>query len=111
MGSANIYLQNNTDADADLMLYHMSTYNGTHGLTVTGVVPGGKIGPLKVSWDTATPGDFWYASVAVGGGQKPGRYVSYVSYDPIYKYWKECLLEGEFGLGDDGSSPTFTVDW
>jgi len=110
MGSANIYLQNNTDSDADITLYHMNVNYGTQGLSVAGVSPGSKIGPLKVNWDAATPADFWYASVAVAGGQKPGKYVSYVSYDPLLPYWKECMLIGEFGLEDDGSSPTFTVD-
>ena len=111
MGSANIYLQNNTDSDADLTLYHQSVNYGTQGISVAGVAPGSKIGPLKVSWDTATPADFWYASVVVSGGQQPGKYVSYVSYDPLLPYWKECMLIGEWGFEDDGSSPTFTVDW
>jgi phospholipase C len=111
MGSANIYLQNNTDSVADLMLYHTSANYGTLGLGGTGVAPGAKIGPLKVSWDAATPSDFWYASIAVSGGKQPGIYVSCVSYDPLLPYWKECMLEGEFGFGDDGNSPTFTVDW
>lgn len=111
MGSAKVYLQNNTDSTADLMLYHTSANYGTLSLSGTGVAPGAKIGPLKVSWDAATPADFWYASVSVSGGKEPGVYVSYASVDPLLPYWKECMLIGEFGLKDDGSSPTFTVDW
>jgi phospholipase C len=111
MGNANIYLQNNTDSDAELMLYHTSVNYGTLSLPGTIVPSGGKIGPLKVSWDTATPADFWNAYIAVSGGSQPGVYVSYVSYDALLPYWKECMLVGEFGFGDDGSSPTFTVDW
>lgn len=111
MGSAKIYLQNNTDSDADLALFHQSANYGTVGLSVAGVAPGSKIGPLDVSWDTATPADFWYASAVVSGGQQPGYYVSNVSYDLLLPYWKECMLVGEWGFGDDGSSPTFTVDW
>jgi phospholipase C len=111
MGSAKIYLQNNTDSVADLMYYHMSANYGTVGMSGYGVAPGDSIGPLNVSWDTATPSDFWYASIAVHGGSNPGMYVSYVSYDVLLPYWKECMLEGEWGFGDDGTSPTFTVDW
>ena len=111
MGSANIYLQNNTDSDADLMLYHMSANYGTLCLSGYGVAPGSSIGPLVVSWDTATPGDFWYASVAVSGGSQPGMYVSYVSDDPVLPYWKECMLMDDPFHNDNGSSPIFTVDW
>jgi phospholipase C len=111
MGSANIYLQNNTDSVADLTLYHMSANYGSVGLSVAGVASGGKIGPLEVSWNPATPSDYWYVSAAVSGGSQPGMYVSNVSYDPLLPYWKECMLIGEFGTGDDGSSPTFTVNW
>lgn len=111
MGSANVYLQNTTDAPADLVLSHLSTYNGTASITGLAVPPGTRIGPLSVSWDAATPADFWYASVSVSGGSRPGMYVSYVSDDPLLPYWKECLLEGECDLGDDGSSPTFQADW
>ena len=111
MGSAKVYLENNTDSSADLVLYHMSANYGTSGISGTAVPPGGKIGPLHVSWNAATPGDFWYASIAVSGGAQPGIYVSHVPDDLLLPYWKECMLIGEFGLKDDGSSPIFTVDW
>jgi phospholipase C len=111
MGSANIYLQNTTDSPADLVLSHTSTYNGTASITGLAVPPGGRIGPLSVGWDTTTPADLWYASISVSGGSQPGMYVSYVSYDLILPYWKECLLVGEWDMEDDGSSPTFTANW
>ncbi len=110
MGSANIYLQNSTDSTADLVLSHTSTYKGTTTIKAT-VGPGEKIGPLYVGWDPATPADLWYASISVPGGRQPGMYVSYVSYDQLHPYWKECLLEGEFGAKDDGTSPTFSANW
>ncbi len=114
MSSANIFLQNNTDSNADLVLYHWSVNYGTVGISVQGVAPGQSIGPLAVSWDTATPGDFWYASINVSGGSQPGMYVSYSSDDPVLPYWKECMLIDKWwdpGGNDNGSSPTFTVDW
>lgn len=111
MGSANIYLQNATDSPADLVLSHTSTYGGTRSITGLAVPPGGKVGPLAVAWDATTPADYWYASISVSGGRRPGMYVSYVSYDPLLPYWKECMLVGEWHTLDDGSSPTFTVDW
>jgi phospholipase C len=111
MGSAKIYLQNNTDSHAVLSLYHYSTNYGSTGITEGDVPPGGKIGPVIVHWNTATPADFWYASVAPSAGSRPGVYVSSVPDDILLPYWKECMLIGEWGLKDDGSSPTFTVDW
>ena len=111
MGSAKIYLQNNTDSYAVLSLYHYSTSHGSTGITQGAVPPGGKIGPVTVDWNTATPADFWYASIAPSGGSRPGVYVSNVPDDVLLPYWKECMLIGEWGLKDDRSSPTFTVDW
>jgi phospholipase C len=108
VGSASVYLQNNTDAAADLTLYHMSANFGSVGLSAKNVPPGGKIGPLQVQWSAATPADFWYASIAVSGGAHPGMYVSSVPDDILLPYWKECMLL-TWG-GDDGSSPVFTVD-
>ena len=111
MGSAKISLRNDTDSSADMAIYHYSTNYGSSGVSANGVPPGGSIGPFKVHWDTATPADFWYASIAVSGGANPGMYVSYTPDDALLPYWKECMLIGELGMKDDGSSPTFTVDW
>ncbi|MFM5894422.1 MAG: alkaline phosphatase family protein [Novosphingobium sp.] len=111
MSSANISLQNNTDAPADMAIYHYSTNFGSTGITQNNVPPGGTIGPFKVSWNTATPGDFWYASIAVSGGARPGVYVSHVAADKLLPYWKECMLMDVPFRSDNGTSRTFTVNW
>lgn len=111
MSSANISLQNNTDAPADMAIYHYSTNFGSVGITQSDVPPGGTIGPFKVSWNTVTPGDFWYASIAVAGGARPGVYVSHEPADKLLPYWKECMLMDRPFHSDNGTSRTFTVNW
>ncbi|MFM5948130.1 MAG: alkaline phosphatase family protein [Novosphingobium sp.] len=111
MSSANISLQNNTDSYADMAIYHYSTNYGSVGITQLNVPPGGVIGPFKVSWNTATPADFWYASIAVSGGSRPGMYVSNVPDDKLLPYWKECMLMDVPFHSDNGTSRTFSVDW
>lgn len=112
MSSANIYLQNNTDSVADLMLYHWSTSYGTVWVSGQNIPAGGKTNPLAVTWDHDTPGDFWYASIAVHGGSQSGMYVS-ISQDPLNPYLKECMLIHDYlddSKDDDGSHPTFGVN-
>lgn len=87
---------------------------GTVWVSGNNIAPGDKIGPLKVTWDTETPGDYWYASIVVPGGSHPAMYVSHNPDDPLLPYWKECLLIHDYfddSKDDDGSHPTFTVDW
>lgn len=109
--SAQISLQNNTDSVADMAIYHYSTNFGSVGITQANVPPGGVIGPFTVNWNTATPGDFWYASIAVSGGSRPGVYVSHVPDDKLLPYWKECMLMDVPFRSDNGTSRIFTVDW
>ena len=103
-----VSLRNDTDSNADMAFYHYSTNYGSVGITGTAVPPGGSIGPVKVEWDTSTPSDYWYASIAVSGGTRPGMYVSHVPSDPLLPYWKENML---VALWDDGTDRTFKVDW
>jgi phospholipase C len=108
-GSASIYLQNNAGVEANLTLWHWSTTNESTGTTVPNVQPGQKIGPVEVSWETSTPADFWYASLAIPTGETSGVYVSSVPEDVLLPYWKECMLMDTPFHSDNGTSPTFTV--
>lgn len=105
--SAEIYITNNTDGAASILLFHSNSSNGTQqGNWQAG--PGQTVGPLTVLFETGFGSysirDYWSVLLHVQGGSTPGFYVnSGTGADP---YWKECQLES----GDAGQSTTFSVN-
>ena len=92
--SADIYITNNTDGDAWILLFHNNSSNGTQqGNWSAG--PGQTVGPLTVHFQSG-PGsfgipDYWSVLLHVRGGSTPGFYVSNGTGADLH--WKECQLE------------------
>lgn len=92
--SATIYIKNNTDGNAWILLYHSNSTNGTQQGSWN-AAPGDSVGPLTVYFETGidTWGvqDYWSVLVHVQDGSTPGFYVS--SGTTLDPYWKECQLQ------------------
>lgn len=104
--SANVSITNNTDGNADVVLFHQNSSNGTQRGQWS-AAPGQTVGPLKVLFLTGfgTGGilDYWSVMLFVKDGPHAGLYVnSGTDLDP---YWKECQLQH----GDAGRSITLSV--
>jgi phospholipase C len=104
--SAAIYITNNTDGNAWILLYHSNSSNGTQQANWN-AAPGQTVGPLTVFFETGIGSygilDYWSVLLHVEGGSTPGFYVnSGTNADP---HWKECQLES----ADAGQSMTLSV--
>jgi phospholipase C len=105
--SAEIYITNNTDGNAWVLLFHNNSSNGTQqGNWNAG--PGQTVGPMIVYFETGTGSfgipDYWSVLLHVRSGSTPGFYVSSgTGADP---HWKECQLES----ADAGRSTTLSVN-
>jgi phospholipase C len=104
--SAEIYITNDTDGSAGVLLFHSNSSNGTQRGSWN-AAPGQTVGPLTVYFQTGfgTAGilDFWSVLLHVQGGSASGLYVcSGSAGDP---HWKECQLESE----DAGQRLTLSV--
>ncbi len=104
--SAEIYITNNTDGNAWILLFHNNSSNGTQqGNWNAG--PGETVGPLTVYFETGWESwgilDYWSVLLHVQGGSTPGFYVS--SGTGVDPYWKECQLQS----ADAGQSITLSV--
>lgn len=103
---ANISITNNSGGNADIVLFHENSSNGTQRGQWS-AAPGETVGPLKVLFETGfgTGGilDYWSVMLFVKDGPQPGLYVnSGTALDP---YWKECQLQH----ADASESITLTV--
>src|SRR5215469_3334286 len=92
--SAEIYITNNTDGNAWILLFHNNSSNGTQQANWN-ADPGQTVGPLTVYFETGFGSfgilDYWSVLLRAQGGSTPGFYVnSGTNADP---YWKECQLE------------------
>jgi len=103
---AKVYITNKTDGHAVITLSHNNSTNGTQ----TGsweAKPGETVGPLKVYFKTGfgslTVLDYWWVSLSVRDGSKPGEYASSGS---ALSDWKECQLQSK----DADKELTFRVD-
>lgn len=104
--SATIYITNNTDGNAWILLFHNNSSNGTQSGNWN-AAPGGTVGPLTVYFETGfgsgTIEDYWSVLIQVQNGSTPGFYVS--SGTALDPYWKECQLQHE----DAGQTITLSV--
>ena len=105
--SATVSITNRTDGNADIILFHTNSSNGTQrGRWSVG--PGETSGPLRVLFQTGlgTGGilDYWSVMLFVKDGKDAGLYINGGTLlDPD---WKECQLQH----GDAGAAMTFSVD-
>lgn len=103
---ANVSITNNSGGDADIVLFHENSSNGTQRARWSASA-GQTVGPLKVLFETGfgTGGilDYWSVILFVKDGPNAGLFVnSGTALDP---YWKECQLQH----GDSGQSITLSV--
>ena len=104
--SINVSITNKTDGNADIVLFHSNSTNGTQqGRWSVG--PGETAGPLPVLFRTGIGSygvlDYWCVMLFVKDGSDAGLYVS--SGSATKDYWKECQLQS----GDVGTAPTLSV--
>lgn len=104
--TANIYITNQTDGNAWILLFHNNSSNGTQR-GGWNAAPGATVGPLTVYFETGfgtgTYLDYWSVLLHVKDGSTPGFYVSSgTGSDP---YWKECQLQHK----DAGQTITLSV--
>jgi phospholipase C len=105
--TANIFIRNASDGNANITLVHQNSSNGTQ----TGqwdAAPGATVGPLTVYFQTGFGAagilDYWWVALSVRDGSRPGQYTCGGSITS--QVWKECQLQH----ADAGQNLTFTVD-
>ena len=103
---ANVYVTNKSDGHATITLSHNNSTNGTQTGTWD-AKPGETVGPLTVYFKTGfgslTVLDYWWISLTVKDGKKPGVYASSGS---ALSDWKECQLQSK----DANQNLNFPVD-
>jgi len=104
--SAKVSVRNDTDGDADIILFHNNSATGTQRARWT-VGSGKTTPPLEVLFRTGSGSeldfDYWSILFVVKNGKDAGCYINTGSL--IYPDWKECNL----GAADAGQSITFAV--
>ncbi len=103
--TANIFIKNNTDGNAQIQMTHQ--YSDTTPDTGSwSASPGQTVGPLTVHFETGfgTGLDWWWIVLTVKDGATPGIYTSGGSI--IAPNRKECMLRGS----DSGQNITNIVD-
>ena len=94
--SASISIKNNTSGNADIVLFHSNSSNGTQrGQWSLG--PGETSSPMQALFldrvRLALVLDYWSVMLFAKDGTDAGLYInSGTSLDP---YWKECQLQAE----------------
>lgn len=92
--SANVSITNNTDGNADIVLFHSNSSNGTQR-GIWSVGPGETTTPMQVLFLTGfgTGGilDYWSVMLFVKDGSDAGLYINSGSLTD--RYWKECQLQ------------------
>ena len=106
--SASISITNNTDGNADIVLFHSNSSNGTqHGAWLS-VGPGQTTPSMQVLFRTGFGSegimDYWAVMLFVKDGSDAGFYANSGSLTSAH--WKECQLQH----GDAGRSITLSVD-
>ena len=92
--SANISITNNTDGNADIVLFHSNSSNGTQrGRWSVG--PGETTSAMQVLFLTGFGSggilDYWSVMLFVKDGSDAGLYIN--SGRVPHRYWKECQLQ------------------
>lgn len=104
--SATVSIVNQTDGNADIILFHNNDSNGTQrGRWSVG--PGEATGPLQILFQTG-PGtegilDYWSVMLFVKDGSDAGLYINAGTL--FDRYWKESQLQHE----DAGAALTFPL--
>ena len=106
--SATVQITNETGGNAEIILFHNNSTNGTQYATFN-AEPGQTVGSLTVYFETGIDyqfvNDYWSVLVNVQGGSSPGFYVNSTPFAGLYPYWKENQLTHT----DAGETLTFTV--
>jgi phospholipase C len=104
--SAKVQITNNTGGNAQVILFHNNSSNGTQRGTWE-AASGQTVGPMTVYFETGigtqTIQDYWSVLVHVKDGPNAGFYVN--SGTVLDPYWKECQLQH----ADADKTLTFTV--
>jgi phospholipase C len=89
--TANVFITNQTDGNAQIQLSHQNDSNGNQAAAWT-AAPGQTVGPLVVHFETGIGSwgilDWWAVAMTVENGSTPGIYQN--TGTPAFPHWKEC---------------------